>query len=100
MNLRSVFYWFVICIALYSCRNKPAALFSLLPTSQTGIDFQNRIADTDTLNILDYLYYYNGGGVAIADFNGDGLADIYFVSNQGSNKLYLRSEEHTSELQS
>jgi enediyne biosynthesis protein E4 len=89
MNLRRVFYWFVICIALYSCRNKPAALFSLLPSSQTGIDFQNRIADTDTLNILDYLYYYNGGGVAIADFNGDGLADIYFVSNQGSNKLYL-----------
>jgi enediyne biosynthesis protein E4 len=89
MNLRLVFYWFVICIALYSCREKPAALFSLLPASQTGIDFQNRIADTDTLNILDYLYYYNGGGVAIADFNGDGLADIYFVSNQGSNKLYL-----------
>ncbi len=89
MILRRVFYWFVICITLYSCRNKPAALFSLLPPSQTGIDFQNRIADTDTLNILDYLYYYNGGGVAIADFNGDGLADIYFVSNQGSNKLYL-----------
>src|SRR5450432_2831758 len=89
MNLRSVFYWFVICIALYSCRNKPAALFSLLPSAKTGITFVNLISDTDSLNILDYLYYYNGGGVAIADFNNDGLADIYFTSNQGSNKLYL-----------
>src|SRR5205085_10988437 len=55
----------------------------------TSIRFENKISDTDSLNILDYLYYYNGGGVAIADFNNDGLADIYFTSNQQSNKLYL-----------
>jgi hypothetical protein len=60
-----------------------------MPADKTGIDFVNRIEDTDSLNILDYLYYYNGGGVAIADFNNDGLADIYFTSNQESNKLYL-----------
>ena len=64
-------------------------LFSMIPATQTGIDFENKIADTDTLNILDYLYYYNGGGVAIGDFNNDGLPDIYFTSNQESNKLYL-----------
>ena len=56
-------------------------MFSLIPADKTGIDFINRISDTDSLNILDYLYYYNGGGVAIADFNNDGLADIYFTSN-------------------
>ncbi|MEO5889188.1 MAG: VCBS repeat-containing protein, partial [Ferruginibacter sp.] len=60
-----------------------------MPVEQTGIDFENKIADTDTLNILDYLYYYNGGGVAIGDFNNDGLPDVYFTANQGSNKLYL-----------
>ena len=60
-----------------------------MPATETGIAFENKITDTDTLNILDYLYYYNGGGVAIADFNNDGLPDIYFTSNQGSNKLYL-----------
>src|SRR5437763_1115080 len=103
MNLRRVFYWFVICIALYSCRNKPAALFSLLPSSQTGIDFQNRIADTDTLNILDYLYYYNDGGVAIAGFNTqavffdydhDGDLDMFLVNHSvHSNESYGDSSQ-------
>jgi len=61
----------------------------MMPADETGIHFENKIADTDTLSILDYLYYYNGGGVAIGDFNNDGLPDIYFTNNQGSNKLYL-----------
>ena len=74
---------------LYGCAQKKSTLFSSLPSEETGITFINRISDADSLNILDYLYYYNGGGVAIADFNNDGLADIYFTSNQGSNKLYL-----------
>src|SRR5207245_2361843 len=78
-----------VTILLGGCQSNREKVFSLLPAAQTGIDFSNRVTDTDTLNILDYLYYYNGGGVAIADFNGDGLPDIYFVSNQGDNKLYL-----------
>lgn len=41
------------------------------------------------MSILDYLYFYNGGGVAVGDLNNDGLNDLYFVSNQGPNKLYL-----------
>jgi hypothetical protein len=71
------------------CMQKKKTLFSSLPAEETGINFINHVADSDSSNILEYLYYYNGAGVALADFNNDGLADIYFTSNQESNKLYL-----------
>lgn len=86
---RPLSYWVLAILLLCSCAEKKEALFTSLAAEKTGVDFVNRIEDTDTLNILDYLYYYNGGGVAIADFNNDGMADIYFTSNQESNKLYL-----------
>src|SRR5678810_433525 len=91
MHLRQLLYSLCIIILCCTCKGKrqPDTLFTSMPVEQTGIDFVNWIEDTDTLNILDYLYYYNGGGVAIADINNDGLPDIYFSSNQGSNKLYL-----------
>ena len=90
MNSKRLLYWLCAVIVFSACKTKTAdTLFTSLPATQTGIHFENKIADTDTLNILDYLYYYNGGGVAIADMNNDGLPDIYFTSNQGSNKLYL-----------
>src|SRR3984885_14683513 len=64
-------------------------LFSLLPSSQTNITFNNTLVEGPNTNVLMYEYFYNGGGVAIGDINNDGLQDIYFSSNQGSNKLYL-----------
>src|SRR3954464_8097591 len=90
MNRKNTLYIFCCCI-LFSCKTntEKQTLFTSLPAEETGIHFENRVTDTDTLNILDYLYYYNGGGVAIGDINNDGLPDIYFTSNQGSNKLYL-----------
>jgi hypothetical protein len=73
---------------LISC-NQKKTLFTSLPSNHTGINFQNKINESDSFNILDYLYFYNGGGVAIGDINNDGRQDIYFSSNQGSNRLYL-----------
>lgn len=55
---------------------------------QTGIDFSNDLQETPQLNIIEYLYYYNGGGVAIGDIDNDGLEDLYFTANQGPDKLY------------
>src|SRR6478735_5632410 len=76
-------------ILLHGCTQKKIPLFTSLSANETGISFINRLTDSDSSNILEYLYYYNGAGVALADFNNDGLADIYFTSNQESNKLYL-----------
>src|SRR3954451_17096801 len=64
-------------------------LFRLLPSPQTGIDFKNILTESDTLNILNQANIYNGGGVGIGDFNGDGLMDVYFAGNMVLNKLYL-----------
>ncbi|ADB39040.1 VCBS repeat-containing protein [Spirosoma linguale] len=65
------------------------SVFTLLSASQTHIDFVNSIQETEEDNVLNYEYFYNGGGVAAADFNNDGLIDLYFTANQGEDKLYL-----------
>ncbi|HVX51386.1 MAG TPA: VCBS repeat-containing protein, partial [Chitinophagaceae bacterium] len=78
----------------FSCGSKGIssqedALFKLLPSSQTGITFNNKVVDTKDFNVFKYRNFYNGGGVAIGDVNNDGKPDIFFTANQGDNKLYL-----------
>jgi len=38
---------------------------------------------------LDLVNIYNGGGVGVGDFNGDGLQDLYFTGNMVPSKLYI-----------
>ena len=64
-------------------------LFEELPSNYTGIDFKNTLVEGVGNNILDTEFFYNGGGVAVGDLNGDGRTDIYFTANQGDNALYI-----------
>ena len=73
---------------IVGCNNKETHFVNPDPQT-TGITFTNTITESDDLNILDYLYFYNGGGVAVGDINNDDLPDIYFSGNQVKNKLYL-----------
>src|SRR3982751_626923 len=64
-------------------------LFTRLASSATGIRFANRLTETKDLNVFTYRNFYNGGGVGVGDFNGDGLPDVVLTSNQDGPKLYL-----------
>ena len=64
-------------------------LFMSLSPAVTNITFENNVDEEGLFNSINYLYFYDGGGVAVGDINNDGLADIYFTSNMYTNHLYL-----------
>jgi hypothetical protein len=72
-----------------STGNSNNPLFTLLSPEQTHMDFSNTLTEGLNTNVLMYEYFYNGGGVATGDLNGDGLPDVYFTGNMTDNKLYL-----------
>lgn len=65
------------------------SLFREIDSTSSKVNFVNTIIDDKDFNIIEYLYYYNGGGVSIGDINNDGLPDIYLSANRAPNKLYL-----------
>lgn len=82
----------VIVILLFiRCQSdhKQATLFEKISPDYSGVTFNNVLDPFDSLNIIQYLYAFNGAGVAVGDLNNDQLPDIYFASNTGENKLYL-----------
>jgi hypothetical protein len=88
-SLRGVyFYCSFILFLLTACKNRNT-LFDQVSSDRSGIHFNNKIVENDSLNPIDVTNIYNGGGVGVGDFNNDGLQDVYFTGNKVSNKLYL-----------
>jgi hypothetical protein len=86
----------LVIFFLYGCHGKEAGiasdgktLFTLMDSTYTGVGFTNNLIYNYRLNPYTYHNFYNGGGVAVGDINNDGLPDLFFSSNQGSDKLYL-----------
>ncbi|MDH7447929.1 VCBS repeat-containing protein [Aquimarina sp. 2201CG14-23] len=79
-------------VLLYGCKKQEVNdgdLFEKMTLKTTNVTFQNTLNPTEELNILDYLYFYNGAGVAVGDINNDDLVDVFFTANQQNNRLYL-----------
>src|SRR6476620_3417003 len=81
---------FIFSVIIFiGCKNHDAHLFTLLDKEHTGINFRNTLFEDGPLNVANYIYFYNGGGVAIGDINNDGLQDILFTGNMVHNRLFL-----------
>ncbi|ELR71501.1 hypothetical protein C900_02564 [Fulvivirga imtechensis AK7] len=85
---RAIESFVILTLFFVGCKDQDQ-LFIKLDNERSGIDFKNKLTQSEDFNIIDYLYFYNGGGVAIGDINGDGLPDLFFSGNQVKNKLYL-----------
>lgn len=97
-TLKSGLLLSLVCLAgLFSCQKDGSGKitgdsgqqFTLMPTSHTGIGFENFVQESATRGITFYEYFYTGAGVAVGDVNNDGLPDIFFTGNDAQNKLYL-----------
>ncbi|MBM3444848.1 MAG: hypothetical protein FJX83_07675 [Bacteroidetes bacterium] len=78
---------------LLGCTAAEKPLFELLDERTTGLEFVNALRPTSKVNMLTYMYFYNGAGVATGDFNKDGKYDLFFCSNQDQNRMYLNEGE-------
>jgi hypothetical protein len=78
----------IFMAALYSCRHDHH-LFERITSSQSGIGFNNKIVENDSINPLSVVNIYSGGGVGIGDFNNDGLQDIFFTGGMVPSRLYI-----------
>ena len=88
-----IFPLVIVLILCFQCSTKKekesTTLFNLVENNKTNVHFKNTVKENLYFNFLNYAYIYNGGGVAVGDINNDGLEDVYFTSNQESNRLYL-----------
>lgn len=91
--MRSTLLLLSIIVMMASCQSSPKentpVLFETLQHDKTGLHFYNELHPDSSFNVLDYMYFYNGAGVAAGDLNNDGRIDLFFAANQSSNRIYL-----------
>ena len=91
--IKRYLFLLVMAIGAYSCTTKePKKLLVPVSVSVSNIDFINRITENDSINVVDFQYCYNGGGVGIGDFDNDGWPDVVFTGNQVQSKIYLNKK--------
>ncbi|MFS4466497.1 VCBS repeat-containing protein [Maribacter sp. 2210JD10-5] len=97
MSLKKCIALLVVIPVCFGCQDEDVhrPKFSLLSASESGVDFENTINETD-VNVLEYVNMYNGAGVGVGDFNKDGFEDIFFGGNLVSSRLYLNTGKGTA----
>jgi hypothetical protein len=98
--MRLIFLTCVCGLIAVSCSERQdnggkTALYTLLDPEKTKIHFVNQLEYTEAVNTYTFKNFYNGGGVALADFDNDSLTDIFFAGNLVSNKLYRNTGDFT-----
>jgi hypothetical protein len=92
MKGRLLLLHLLLALWVVSC-SRNVKRFRLVSSAHSGIHFNNKIVETDSMNPIDVTNIYNGGGVGVGDFNNDGLTDVYFTGNMVANRLYLNKGE-------
>jgi hypothetical protein len=90
MQLSSLISFFIgiLSVSVSIAQPKSPLLVEISP-KVSGLDFVNQISENDSLHIFKYEYLYNGHGIGVADFDHNGLEDIFISGNVVANKLFL-----------
>ncbi len=83
-----VVFFLLVLISICSCNNNTDKQFELIGPKDSNIDFVNMVFGEEELDIMENSFYHSGAGVMVADFDNDGLEDIFFSGNQVPSKLY------------
>ena len=87
---KAIFFVIVLLnFCFFSCQKQSQTRFALIPSSQSNIHFQNTIQENDSVHYFNFPYIYSGAGLGVADFNKDGLPDLFFAGNMVSSRLYV-----------